>query len=42
MQHVIYHGMQHRSEVAMLLTDLGESPGWLDFLIYLQDYKGEP
>ena len=42
MQHVVYHGMQHRSEVAMLLTDLGESPGWLDFLVYLRDYKGTP
>lgn len=33
--HLVLHGAQHRSEVALLLTDLGQSPGWLDFLPYL-------
>lgn len=33
--HQANHAMQHRSEVAMLLTSCGYSPGWLDFLYYL-------
>jgi len=33
--HLVIHGVQHRSEVALLLTDLGQSPGWMDFLPYL-------
>lgn len=31
MQHVLYEGMQHRSETAMLLTAYGHSPGDIDF-----------
>jgi uncharacterized damage-inducible protein DinB len=34
LQHVILHGMQHRSEAAMLLTRYGQSPGNLDFIFY--------
>jgi uncharacterized damage-inducible protein DinB len=34
---VIYHGIQHRSEVAVVLTDAGFSPGDLDFLNFLQE-----
>lgn len=37
---VINHGTQHRSEVAFLLTDLGYSPGDLDFHLYLRDRSG--
>ncbi|HEX9413126.1 MAG TPA: DinB family protein [Ktedonobacterales bacterium] len=38
--HQAIHAAQHRSEAAMLLTQLGASPGWLDFLYYL-DLTGQ-
>jgi uncharacterized damage-inducible protein DinB len=28
------HGVQHRSEIAAMLTDAGDSPGNLDFVFY--------
>lgn len=34
--HVLNHGTQHRSEAAMLLTSYGQSPGDLDYIIYLR------
>ena len=33
--HVVLHGMQHRSEVAAVLTEFGFSPGNLDYYTYL-------
>lgn len=33
--HMVNHSAQHRSEVAMMLTEFGHSPGWFDFLYYL-------
>jgi uncharacterized damage-inducible protein DinB len=31
------HGVQHRSEIAVMLTEIGYSPGDLDLLRYLQE-----
>lgn len=35
--HVSYHGMQHRSEAAMLLTHFGHSPGGIDMVFWLDE-----
>ena len=35
MIHQVNHATQHRSEAAVLLTQLGHSPGWLDLLYYV-------
>lgn len=34
---VIYHGIQHRAEVALKLTEHGQSPGDLDYLMFLRE-----
>ena len=34
--HVVLHGMQHRSEMAAMLTNFGQSPGDIDFIIFLR------
>ena len=39
--HQVNHATQHRSEVALLLTRLGYSPGWLDLLVYVDERDGE-
>ena len=35
--HVVHHGMQHRSEAALLLTHFGHSPGDIDMVFWLDD-----
>jgi len=35
MIHQVNHATQHRSEAAMLLTRHGHSPGWLDYLYFV-------
>jgi uncharacterized damage-inducible protein DinB len=37
MLHQVNHGTQHRSEVAVLLTEYGHSPGWMDLTVYLDE-----
>jgi uncharacterized damage-inducible protein DinB len=39
MLHQVNHATQHRSEAAMMLTQAGRSPGWLDYL-YWVDLEG--
>ena len=40
MTHVANHGTYHRGEVAAMLTDLGHSPGDIDFLYW--EYERHP
>ena len=39
MQHVANHNTQHRSEVAMMLTEAGSSPGDVDLIFYQMESK---
>jgi uncharacterized damage-inducible protein DinB len=41
MTHVANHGTQHRSEIAMLLTNFGHSPGDVDMVFYAEERAGE-
>jgi uncharacterized damage-inducible protein DinB len=36
--HVVIHGTQHRGEAAALLTGYGQSPGELDFDLFLEEH----
>jgi uncharacterized damage-inducible protein DinB len=35
--HVINHGTQHRSEAALILTEIGRSPGEIDMIFYAEE-----
>jgi uncharacterized damage-inducible protein DinB len=39
--HVVNHGMQHRSEAAALLTSYGQSPGDIDFTLFLNERRAQ-
>jgi len=38
--HVVNHGAQHRSEAAAILTGYGQSPGEIDFTVFLNESAG--
>jgi uncharacterized damage-inducible protein DinB len=40
--HLMFHGMQHRSESAAMLTSYGHSPGWIDYIVYLREQQAAP
>jgi len=42
MLHVTYHSMQHRSEVAAMLTAAGHSPGELGLTAFLPGLNSNP
>jgi uncharacterized damage-inducible protein DinB len=39
MAHVVNHGTQHRSEAAAMLTELGQSPGDIDLILFINEMK---
>jgi uncharacterized damage-inducible protein DinB len=39
MTQFVIHGIEHRSEVALALTQLGQSPGFLDYLAFVRERR---
>lgn len=39
LHHLLLHGMQHRSEMAAILTHFGHSPGDIDYIVFLRSRK---
>ncbi|MGB1287742.1 MAG: DinB family protein, partial [Aggregatilineales bacterium] len=39
--HMVNHGSQHRSESALLLTNYGQSPDEIDFLVFVNEQAEE-
>ncbi len=37
--HVMLHAMQHRAELAQMLTEFGHSPGNIDLIVWLRDVR---
>jgi uncharacterized damage-inducible protein DinB len=42
MMQVLFHGAQHRSEAAEIVSEYGHSPGELDFFVFLRQKETRP
>ncbi len=39
--HQLFHAAQHRSELALALSQYGHSPGWLDVLVFVDETSAQ-